>query len=369
MKYASARYASPVRKTTGTRLNDDNEDHSLEGRQGRALVTDTAKTIVFSGVQPTGDLHIGNLIGAISLWVRNQARHDNVFCIVDLHALTIPEAIVASELRAKILDVAALYIACGIDPARSLIFVQSHVKQHAELAWILNCVTPMGWLNRMTQFKTKAKDAETVGAGLYDYPVLQAADILLYDTHLVPVGEDQRQHIEITQDIAERFAHLFGYRFRRPEILSQKVGARIMGLDDPDVKMSKSARGSLHAINILDSEKDIVRKIRSAKTDSNPRVDLSAMSPGVQNLITIYHAFGEEPYEDTLKAFDGVSYGQLKNAVAERVVQSLRPIQQRFAEVRGDEAALRALLKRSGDAAAERAESTMRGVREAVGIS
>jgi tryptophanyl-tRNA synthetase len=337
--------------------------------EGRAIVTDTARKIVFSGVQPTGDLHIGNLIGAISLWVRNQAEYDNIFCIVDLHALTIPEAVEPSTLRAKCLDVAALYIACGIDPARSLIFIQSHVKQHSELAWILNCVTPMGWMNRMTQFKTKAKDTESVSVGLYDYPVLQAADILLYGTHYVPVGEDQRQHVEITQDIAERFAHLFGYTFQRPEMLAQKIGSKIMGLDDPEAKMSKSARSSGHAINILDSDKDILKKVRSAKTDSNPRVDVTAMSAGVQNLVTIYHAFESGTYEDTLQRFDGVSYGELKRLVGERVVEGLRPIQQRFHEVRDDEPVLEALLKRSSEIATARAEKTMQGVRAAVGIS
>ena len=202
--------------------------------------TKTKKT-VFSGVQPTGDLHIGNLIGAISLWVREQDKHDNIFCVVDLHALTMPEAITAERLRANSLDVAALYVACGIDPDRSIIFLQSQVRQHAELAWILNCVTPMGWMNRMTQFKSKSEKGVSGTVGLYSYPILQAADILLYHTDLVPVGEDQRQHIEITQDIAERFERLFGYHFTRPEIMVQQVGARVMGLDDPEAKMSKSS--------------------------------------------------------------------------------------------------------------------------------
>jgi tryptophanyl-tRNA synthetase len=328
--------------------------------------TKTKKT-VFSGVQPTGDLHIGNYIGAVLQWVREQDRHDNIFCIVDLHALTIPEAIEAEPLRSNCLDVAALYLACGIDPEKSLVFIQSQVRQHAELAWMLNCVTPMGWMNRMTQFKSKAQNAETVGVGLYAYPVLQAADILLYHTDLVPVGEDQRQHIEITQDIAQRFGNLFGYRFTRPEIMVPKVGARIMGLDDPEAKMSKSAPKSGHAIRLLDPPALILKKLKSAKTDSRPAVDASDLTPAVRNLVTIYHAFAGGSWEAALQRFEGQGYGALKTGVAEAVIAGLEPVQRRYAEIRGDEAALAAFLRRSGDAAAERAEATMRGVREAVG--
>jgi tryptophanyl-tRNA synthetase len=329
--------------------------------------TKTKKT-VFSGVQPTGDLHIGNLIGAISLWVREQDRHDNIFCVVDLHALTVPEAIEAARLRASSLDVAALYVACGIDPERSIIFLQSQVRQHAELAWILNCVTPMGWMNRMTQFKSKAEKAETVGVGLYSYPILQAADILLYHTDLVPVGEDQRQHIEITQDIAQRFEGLFGYKFTRPEIMVQQVGARVMGLDDPEAKMSKSAANPRHAISILDEPATILKKLKSAKTDSRTAVDAADPGAGVRNLLTIYHAFAGGTWEDALKRFDGQGYGALKIGVAEAVIAGLEPIQSRYAELRRDEAALTAMLARSAEAAAERAEATMKDVRAAVGV-
>ncbi|MET1110043.1 MAG: tryptophan--tRNA ligase, partial [Allosphingosinicella sp.] len=262
--------------------------------------TMTRKT-VFSGVQPTGDLHIGNLIGAISLWVREQDRHDNIFCVVDLHALTVPEAITAERLRTFSLDVAALYVACGIDPDRSIIFLQSQVRQHAELAWILNCVTPMGWMNKMTQFKSKTDKGASGTVGLYSYPILQAADILLYHTHLVPVGEDQRQHIEITQDIAERFERLFGYRFTRPEIMVQQVGARVMGLDDPAAKMSKSSTNPKHAISILDSPPVILKKLKSAKTDSRTAVDAADPGAGVSNLLTIYHAFAGGSWDEALR--------------------------------------------------------------------
>jgi tryptophanyl-tRNA synthetase len=347
----------------------DNAGANLQPDQETTMAQDSGKRkIVFSGVQPTGDLHLGNLIGAISLWVRNQALYDNIFCIVDWHALTIPEAIDPKLLRNKCREVASLYVACGIDPEKSLIFIQSQVKEHAELAWILNCVTPMGWMNRMTQFKSKSESAETVGLGLYTYPVLQAADILLYHAHYVPVGEDQRQHVEITQDIAQRFGHLFGYQFQRPEVLSQKVGSRIMGLDDPESKMSKSATSSGHAVNILDSEKAIIKKIKSAKTDSGSGVDVENMSAGVQNLVTIYHAFSDEDWDESLKRFDGMRYGDLKKTVAERVVEGLAPIQKRHAELQQDQAALDQLLNRSAEAAAERAEATMRGVRDALGV-
>jgi tryptophanyl-tRNA synthetase len=329
--------------------------------------TKTRKT-VFSGVQPTGDLHIGNLIGAISQWVREQDSYDNIFCVVDLHALTVPEAIEAKRLASTSLDVAALYVACGIDPDKSIIFLQSEVRQHSELAWILNCATPMGWMNRMTQFKSKAEKMETVGVGFYSYPILQAADILLYHTDLVPVGEDQRQHIEITQDIAQRFEGLFGYRFTRPEALIPTVGARVMGLDDPEAKMSKSSTNPRHAISILDEPASILKKLKSAKTDSRTAVDASDPGAGVRNLVTIYHAFAGGSWDDALRRFDGQGYGALKTGVAEAVIAGLEPIQRRFAELRRDEGALTAMLARSAEAAAERAEATMKDVRAAVGI-
>jgi len=331
-------------------------------------LAETKKKTVFSGVQPTGDLHIGNLIGAISLWVREQDKHDNIFCVVDLHALTIPEAIRADRLRSTSLDVAALYVACGIDPDKSIIFLQSQVRQHAELAWILDCVTPTGWMNRMTQFKSKAETQESLSTGYYAYPILQAADILLYHTDLVPVGEDQRQHVEITQDIAQRFEGLFGYHFTRPEIMVQQVGARVMGLDDPAAKMSKSTSNPRHAIGLLDEPSVILKKLKSAKTDSRTAVDASDLGAGVKNLITIYQAFAGGSWDEAVKRFDGQGYGALKTGVADAVIAGLEPIQRRFRELREDEAALTRMLERSGEAAAERAEATMKNVRAAVGI-
>jgi tryptophanyl-tRNA synthetase len=336
--------------------------------EAKSLAVPKSKKTVFSGVQPTGDLHIGNLIGALALWVREQERHDNIFCVVDLHALTVPEAIRAERLRSTSLDVAALYVACGIDPDKSIVFLQSQVRQHAELAWILDCVTPTGWMNRMTQFKSRAKDAETLSTGFYAYPVLQAADILLYHTDLVPVGEDQRQHIEITQDIAQRFEGLFGYHFTRPEILVREVGARVMGLDDPEAKMSKSAANPRHAIGILDEPSIILKKLKSAKTDSRTAVDAADLGAGVRNLITIYQAFAGGSWEEAVRRFDGQGYGALKTGVAEAVIAGLEPIRKRFHELRADEPSLEAMLKRSAEAATERAEATMVEVRKAVGV-
>jgi tryptophanyl-tRNA synthetase len=236
-----------------------------------------ARRRVFSGIQPTGKLHLGNYIGAISLWVAAQAKHEAIFCIADLHALTIPEAARAAHVRARVREAAAILVACGIDPARAILFVQSHVPAHTQLAWLLSCVTPVGWLERMIQFKTRSAALESVGTGLLAYPVLQAADILLYRADLVPVGEDQQQHIEFTRDVARRFHALFGQVFTLPESMLQPSGARIMGLDDPSTKMSKS-RGETrprHAIGLVDPPDAIRNVVMHAVTDPGREVPIS----------------------------------------------------------------------------------------------
>src|SRR5436305_5530375 len=247
------------------------------------------KTRVFSGMQPTGNLHIGNYLGALKNWVRIQNDYECIFCIVDMHAVTLYQD--PAELRAKIEEIAALYLAAGIDPKVSSIMVQSAVPAHTELAWMLTCVTPIGWLERMTQYKVKAAKQETVGDGLLQYPVLMAADILLYQAAIVPVGEDQAQHLELTRDIAQRFNSLYGETFVVPETHLPTVGARIMGLDEPDKKMSKSAAGAGHAIAMLDEPAHIKKKIMRATTDSNPGVDFESLGVGVANLLAIYQAF------------------------------------------------------------------------------
>src|SRR5271163_1269790 len=273
---------------------------------------------VFSGVQPTGNLHIGNYLGALRNFVAMQDEYETIFGIVDLHAITLYQK--PEELRAKILEIAALFLAAGIVPKRSSIIVQSAVPAHCELAWMLTCVTPMGWLERMTQFKAKSSAQESVGDGLFQYPVLMAADILLYQAAIVPVGDDQSQHLELTRDIAQRFNSLYGDTFVVPATHLPLVGARVMGLDEPDKKMSKSATGSGHAIGMLDTPDAARKKIMRATTDSNPSVDLETMGPGVQNLLTIFQAFTDTPASEVRAHFEGMRYGDLKKQVAESVI-------------------------------------------------
>src|SRR5207245_3798808 len=250
------------------------------------------KARVLSGMQPSGNLHIGNYLGALKNWVKIQYDYECIFCIVDLHAITVPQD--PKDLRAKIVEIAALYLAAGIDPKQSSVMVQSAVPRHAGLAWMLTFVTPVGWLERMTQFKAKSAAQESVGDGLLQYPVLMAADILLYQAGIVPVGEDQAQHLELTRDIAQRFNSLYGDTFKVPNTSLPTVGARVMGLDDPEQKMSKSATGAGHAVGLLDPPDKIRKTIMRATTDSNPAVDFDQLGAGVANLLSIYQAFSGE---------------------------------------------------------------------------
>lgn len=328
-----------------------------------------SEEVVFSGVQPTGRLHVGNYIGALSVWAELQERYRNIFCIVDLHALTIPEAVDPDRLRAKVREYAALYVASGIDPERSTIFVQSHVSAHSELTWLLNCITPVGWLERMTQYKVKSSHQETVGAGLLDYPVLQAADILLYDTDLVPVGDDQRQHIELTRDIAQRFAHLYEPVFTIPEPHIRESGARIMGLDDPTAKMSKSVaeQKAGHAIGLVDDPDAIDRAVRRAVTDPGREISFADSEPGVLNLLTIFQAMSGESREEVEARFEGGGYGDLKSELTELLVERLRPIRERYEELMEHPDELDRLLERGAAEARPVAEATLDRVREAMG--
>src|SRR6266851_4323124 len=262
------------------------------------------KPRVLSGIQPTGNLHIGNYLGALKNWVKIQYDYESIFCIVDLHAITVYQD--PAELRAKIREIAGLFIAAGIDPKHSAVVVQSSVPAHAELAWMLTCVTPVGWLYRMTQFKSKSEAQETVLDGLLQYPVLMAADILLYQAAIVPVGDDQSQHLELTRDIAQRFNSLYGDTFRVPSTSLPTVGARIMGLDDPEKKMSKSETGGGHAISLLDPPDIIRKKVMRATTDSNPAVDFENMGAGVRNLLTIFQAFTSWSDDNTRSHFSGM---------------------------------------------------------------
>src|SRR5205814_2969913 len=268
---------------------------------------------IFSGVQPTGNIHLGNYLGALRNWVALQREYESFFCIVNLHAITVAQD--PATLAAKTRELARIYLAVGIDPEVSTVFIQSDVAEHAELTWLLNCVTRMSELERMTQFKDKArKQEENVGVGLFDYPVLQAADILLYQTKLVPVGGDQKQHIELTRDIAQRFAHLYKSVFTIPEPFIRQSGARIMGLDDPQIKMSKSLgeRKAGHAIGLVDSPDTIRKAVKEAVTDPGRNITFEGSSPGILNLLTIYEVLSGENRDEIEARFEGRGYGHLK---------------------------------------------------------
>ncbi|HMV67765.1 MAG TPA: tryptophan--tRNA ligase [Myxococcota bacterium] len=325
---------------------------------------------VFSGVQPTGRPHLGNYLGALKPWVLRQGQSDNIFCVVDLHALTIPEAVRPAELAEGSRRMAALFLAVGIDPERSSVFLQSHIREHAELCWILSCVTPLGWLERMTQFKSKSDGRETVGTGLLTYPVLQAADILLYDTDVVPVGEDQRQHIELARDVAVRFNHMFGEVFVVPEVSTPAAGARVMGLDEPTVKMSKSIAEvrPKHAIGVLDAPRQIEKAIMSAVTDAGCEYDPELASPGVLNLLGILAAIEGEAVGAVAARYAGRGYGYLKKDVAAAVVAELTPVRERFDRLMGEHGYLDGILATSTARVRERAAATMDRVRRAVGV-
>ena len=325
---------------------------------------------VFSGIQPTGKLHLGNYLGAISIWAALQAEYETIFCIADLHALTIPEAGRAVKLRAEVRETAAALLACGIDPDRAILFVQSDVGAHAELAWLLTGVTPVGWLERMIQFKTRAAALESVGTGLLAYPVLQAADILLYRADLVPVGEDQRQHIELTRDIARRFHTLFGEVFTLPEAMVRPSGARIMGLDDPTAKMSKSVAETRkrHAIGLVDPPDVIRDAIVHAVTDSGREIGSEQTSPGVNNLLTIYELLSGRSHEAVQAEFMGKGYNVLKQAVAELVVTTLEPIRRRYLDLSVEPEKLDAILAEGAERAHPLAGRTLHRVRQLMGL-
>ncbi len=324
------------------------------------------KTRVFSGMQPTGNLHIGNYLGALKNWVRIQHDYECIFCIVDLHAVTVYQD--PAELRAKIREIAALYLAAGIDPQACSIMVQSAVPAHAELAWMLTCVTPVGWLERMTQYKAKAAKQESVSDGLLQYPVLMAADIMLYQAGIVPVGEDQAQHLELTRDIAQRFNSLYGDTFVVPDTSLPAVGARIMGLDDPAQKMSKSVTGAHHAVALLDPPDKIRKTIMRATTDSQPCVDVATAGPGVLNLLAIFQAFSGWSDEQLKQHFTGMRYGDLKKQVAEMVVKHLDPFQQRYRQIASEPGYLDGVLNEGARRVTPIANDTVRLVKERMGL-
>lgn len=324
------------------------------------------KQRIFSGVQPSGNLHIGNYLGAIKNWVALQNEYESIFCVVDLHAVTVPQD--PEMLRKKTLEIAKIYLAAGIDPTKATIFVQSQVAQHAELMWLLNTLAKMSELDKMTQFKDKSQKEGREGAavGLYDYPVLMAADILLYDTQIVPVGEDQKQHVELARDLAKRFNQKFGETFIVPEVHIKKEGMRIMGLDDPTKKMSKSAASEYNYIALMDDAETIRKKIKKAVTDSGSEIVYQDDKPALKNLLNIYASFSGKSVKEIEALFAGKGYGQFKTELAEVIIAALEPFQKRFAEL-SDEKVLE-ILKEGAQKAGQLAETKMRLVKEKMGF-
>ena len=329
-----------------------------------------SKPIVFSGAQPSGELTIGNYMGALRQWVQMQDDYHCVYCIVDQHAITVRQD--ATKLRKATLDTLALYLACGIDPEKSTIFVQSHVPEHAQLSWVLNCYTYFGELSRMTQFKDKSsRYAENINAGLFDYPVLMAADILLYQTNLVPVGEDQKQHLELSRDIAARFNALYGEVFKVPEPFIPKSGARVMSLLEPNRKMSKSDENRNNVIGLLEDPKSVVKKLKRAVTDSEEppvvRYDV-ANKAGVSNLLDIMSGVTGKSIQELEQHFEGKMYGHLKGEVAEAVSGMLIELQERYNRFRNDEAFLQQVMKDGAAKARSHASATLKKVYEVIGF-
>ncbi len=323
---------------------------------------------VLSGIQPSGDPHIGNYIGAIRNWVEDQEKYENFFCVVDQHAITVEYD--PAELRSNVRRLVAVLLAAGLDPERCVLFVQSHVPEHTELAWLLTCATPMGWLQRMTQFKERSEgQREQVSAGLFTYPVLMASDILLYQADGVPVGEDQKQHVELARDVAQRFNNLYGEAFNVPEPIIRPVGARVMGLDDPTKKMSKSVDGQYHSIGLLDDPQVIRKKLARAVTDSERDIVFDPKRPGVTNLLTIFRSLSGDKESDIEGHFAGKGYGDLKNELADLVVASIEPLQKRYREVTKDGGGyIDEVLGQSAERIRPVVEATMSRVRELMGL-
>lgn len=327
---------------------------------------DERKKRIFSGIQPSGDLTLGSYMGAIKNWVELQDEYDCLYCIVDMHAITVRQ--VPADLRRRSLEQLAQYIACGLDPKKNIMFIQSHVPQHAELSWVLGCYTQFGELSRMTQFKDKSqKHADNITAGLFTYPVLMAADILLYQTDLVPVGQDQKQHVELCRDIANRFNGVYSNTFTLPEPFIPKMGARIMSLGNPDSKMSKSDPDG--CVYMMDKPEDIMRKFKRAVTDCETAVRYDKENkPGVSNLLTIYCAATGKTMEEAEAEFAGQGYGVFKPAVGEAVVELMRPVREEAQRLMGDKAYLESVYKEGAERARYLAEKTLRKVYKKVGF-
>jgi tryptophanyl-tRNA synthetase len=329
--------------------------------------TETKRKVILSGIQPSGKLHIGNLAGAIRNWVNLQDEYECYFTIVDLHAITVKQE--PAELRKTTLDLAAMLFACGIDPNKATVFIQSHVPEHSQLAWILNCSTPMGELSRMTQFKDKSqKYAENINAGLFTYPVLMAADVLLYQADLVPVGNDQKQHLELSRNIAERFNNAYSPTFVVPEPYIPPVGARIMNLQEPTKKMSKSDDNEKATIYIVDSDNEIKNKIKRAVTDSDNEIKFSEEKHGIANLMSLYSLSTGKNFKEIELEFQGKGYGDFKSTVAEAVADYIKPIREKYEEIRKDKVFLETTLKEGAEKAHFTALKTLRKAYKKIGF-
>lgn len=326
------------------------------------------KKIILSGIQATGNLTIGNYLGAINNWIKMQDEYECYYMIADLHSLTVRNDPEVLKQRAK--KVIALYVACGLDPEKNNIFVQSHIPAHTQLSWVLNCYTYMGELNRMTQFKDKsAKHADNINSGLFTYPVLMAADILIYNANLVPVGDDQKQHLEITRDIAQRFNSIYGETFVIPEPYISKQGERIMGLQDPTSKMSKSTSNLNDAIFLTDEPDEIRKKLKKAVTDSENCVRYDVKNkPGVSNLMTIYSLMKEKSFDEIEKEFENKGYGDFKMAVADSIIDKLEPVQKRYNELMSNPEELKAIYEKGDKKAKERTEKILKEVYAKIGL-
>lgn len=328
--------------------------------------TNPKRPVIFSGIQPSGKIMLGNYLGALRNWVNLQDKYECLFCLVDLHAITVRQD--PTDLREKTYEGLAIYLASGIDPTKNIVFAQSHVSAHAELAWILGCNTYMGELSRMTQFKDKSAKQKNIGTGIFIYPVLMAADILLHQANLVPVGQDQKQHLELTRDIAIRMNGVYGQLFTVPEVFIPPIGAKIMSLQDPMAKMSKSDPDTNATVYLSDSDDAIRKKIKRAVTDSGSEITLSDDKPGIKNLIMIQSAITGKTLETIVGDYVGKQYGHLKVDTAEIVVSCVRPIREKVAHLLQDRAHLDRLLEDGAERAATKAEVTLKHVKEAVGF-
>ena len=329
-------------------------------------MTESIKPILLSGIQPSGQLCIGNYLGALKNWVSLQDSHDSIFLVVDMHALTVMQN--PAELRQRCLSYLAQYIACGIDPEKSTIVIQSHVPQHAELMWVLSTLTYMGELNRMTQFKDKVKDMENINVGLFSYPILMASDILIYQADLVPVGADQKQHLELARNIAQRFNTQYSDTFPIPEPYIPETGSRIMSLQDTDKKMSKSDDNDHNILGLLDSPDMIVKKIKRAVTDSGAIIEYDENRPGLANLLNIYSSLSGESIKDIESKFEGKMYSEFKEDLAEVVIETLIPIQTKYNELINDKSHLEKILSDGAERASNRAYRTVRKVYKKSGL-